>query len=135
MNAVAGGLVGGPGDDTLTGTASDEVIVGGLGNDLLTGGGGSDTFVYNSADEGVDTITDFVVGVGGNKLDVSDVLVGFDPDDSNPYEFMMVDVDGTDTTVSVDADGPGTSYDFAPLATLQGITVSDLGLLEDNLIF
>ena len=36
-------------------------LVGSLGNDTLSGGIGNDSFVFNSPNEGVDTITDFSV--------------------------------------------------------------------------
>ncbi len=45
-------LRGGAGGDTLTG---------GAGNDILTGRTGADNFRFNSPNEGVDQITDFLV--------------------------------------------------------------------------
>ncbi|MEG4108107.1 calcium-binding protein [Microcoleus sp. S13_C5] len=45
-------LLGGTGGDTLTG---------GAGNDQLTGGAGADNFRFNSPNEGVDQIADFLV--------------------------------------------------------------------------
>ncbi|HXJ71356.1 MAG TPA: calcium-binding protein, partial [Candidatus Dormibacteraeota bacterium] len=36
-------MIGGSGDDSLTGNDLDNVITGGLGNDVITGGGGTDT--------------------------------------------------------------------------------------------
>ncbi|MFA6180482.1 MAG: ExeM/NucH family extracellular endonuclease, partial [Candidatus Methylopumilus sp.] len=45
--------------DTITGTAGDDVIYGGVGADILTGNGGSDVFVFNSMQDGIDTIADF----------------------------------------------------------------------------
>lgn len=44
------------------GTALNDIFDGGFGNDTLTGGPGSDTFVYNSVNDGYDTITDFATG-------------------------------------------------------------------------
>ncbi|WP_375476381.1 hypothetical protein [uncultured Nostoc sp.] len=58
-------LYGGAGNDNLYGDAGNDILRGGKGNDILTGGAGSDRFVfnsgagYNSADLGVDKITDF----------------------------------------------------------------------------
>lgn len=48
--------------DTLIGDTGANVLRGGGGKDILTGGGGKDTFVYKTANEGADRITDF----GGN---------------------------------------------------------------------
>lgn len=46
-------------NDRLIGEAGDDILVGGSGQDLLYGGSGYDTFVFNSVDEGGDTIADF----------------------------------------------------------------------------
>lgn len=54
-------LSGGAGNDILSGGAGDDTLSGGAGNDILTGGVGNNTFAYNSPNEGVDTITDFVI--------------------------------------------------------------------------
>src|SRR3546814_16370463 len=43
----------GAGNDTLRGTAGDNVLGAGAGNDTITGGGGSDTI---DAGEGLDTV-------------------------------------------------------------------------------
>ena len=54
-------LEGGLGNDLLDGGNDHDFLSGGLGEDTLTGGKGADGFVFNSPDEGVDTITDFSV--------------------------------------------------------------------------
>jgi Ca2+-binding RTX toxin-like protein len=55
-------LSGWTGDDRLLGGVGNDTLVGGLGNDTLTGGRGADRFIFNSPTEGVDRITNFVVG-------------------------------------------------------------------------
>ena len=71
-------VVGGSGNDHLTGNGGANTIVGGggsdvldgqTGNDTLTGGTGADVFVYRD-NYGQDTITDFNA-VEGDKIDVS----------------------------------------------------------------
>ncbi len=57
------GLIGGSGNDTLTGNDADNVIVGGAGNDSLSGNKGNDTFVGGA---GADTFN------GGDGTDVVD---------------------------------------------------------------
>lgn len=47
---------------TLNGGAGNDTIVSEGGSDTLIGGAGNDTFVFNSPNEGVDYITDFVKG-------------------------------------------------------------------------
>ena len=54
-------LVGGAGSDTLDGGNDNDDLYGGSGNDTLIGGKGKDSFVFNSPDEGSDTIADFSV--------------------------------------------------------------------------
>lgn len=54
-------LMGGFGTDTLQGGRGADLLVGGVGTDSLTGGLGRDRFQFNTASEGVDTITDFSV--------------------------------------------------------------------------
>ena len=52
-------LRGGGGNEALSGLAGDVRIVGGGGADTLTGGADNDTFVFDSAPNAVDSITDF----------------------------------------------------------------------------
>ena len=52
-------LRGGSGNDTISGLGGNDRIIGGDGADILTGGLGNDTFVFSSALNNVDTITDF----------------------------------------------------------------------------
>ncbi|NJL88673.1 MAG: DUF4347 domain-containing protein [Coleofasciculaceae cyanobacterium SM2_1_6] len=55
-------LRGGRGNDVLNGGIGNDILIGGLGDDLLTGGAGSDRFRL-VANHGIDTITDFEVGI------------------------------------------------------------------------
>jgi len=52
-------LRGGGGNDVINGLAGDDRIVGGAGADILTGGTENDTFVFDSAPNAVDSVTDF----------------------------------------------------------------------------
>ncbi|MBA4095802.1 MAG: hypothetical protein C0484_03410 [Rhodospirillum sp.] len=71
---------------------------------------------------GVDAITDFKTGSLGDVLDVSDLLVGFNPDTSNASDFVRFLVGATNTTVQVDVNGAAGGSDFVNLATLAGVT-------------
>lgn len=51
------------GNDVISTGFGDDTITGGLGRDTLSGGVGADKFIFGSAREGGDTITDFVAGV------------------------------------------------------------------------
>jgi Ca2+-binding RTX toxin-like protein len=70
-------VVGGTGNDTITGSAADNVLDGGRGADSFIGGLGDDTFVFDNvgdaaveaADEGTDTVISSVsigFGLGDN---------------------------------------------------------------------
>jgi RHS repeat-associated protein len=53
-------LDGGLGDDTLLGGSGNDTLIGSFGNDVLTGNAGADSFIFNSSNQGIDQITDFV---------------------------------------------------------------------------
>jgi len=87
-------LVGGGGKDTISGSAGTDNITGGLAADNLTGGSGADTFVQGASaslaitaegvsvnaaiaagdtftfGNGVDIVTDFTAGAGGDALNL-----------------------------------------------------------------
>lgn len=54
-------LTGEIGNDILRGSTEDDILIGAGGFDTLTGGMGKDRFIFNSKNEGRDTITDFSV--------------------------------------------------------------------------
>ena len=54
-------IIGSNYDDVITGNEDANTIQGSFGYDTLTGGGNSDKFVF-APGEGIDTITDFVIG-------------------------------------------------------------------------
>ena len=79
------GVLGGSGNNDITGSRYDDIIVGGAGGDTLTGGLGDDTFQWKAGDEGttaqpaVDVVTDFAMDVnnsGGedDMLDLSGLI-------------------------------------------------------------
>jgi len=69
-------ITGGAGDDTITGGDGDDTITGGAGNDTITGGAGDDTIVFadTAANNGEDTIKDFTVGSGGDKIKTTNFI-------------------------------------------------------------
>ncbi|MDD3019166.1 MAG: Ig-like domain-containing protein, partial [Comamonas sp.] len=102
LDTITGGggndtLVGGGGGDSIQGGAGADTITGGTGSDLLTGGSGVDTFVFdaNAVENGEDTITDFVFGAAGDKLDFR-AFLGTTPTRA------FYEVDGTGTTITGD---------------------------------
>jgi Ca2+-binding RTX toxin-like protein len=91
-NSAGNILDGGDGNDSLTGRQGNDILIGGAGNDQLVGGTGSDkltgglgndllslgsdksidTVFYHQGD-GVDTVKQFVKGVGGDLLSFSGI--------------------------------------------------------------
>ncbi|MFT6968065.1 MAG: Ca2+-binding RTX toxin-like protein [Cellvibrionaceae bacterium] len=133
-------FTGGAGNDSLMGGDGDDELFGGAGNDFLTGGAGLDTFVFNSAagDGSTDTITtgDFTLGLGGDVLDFSDLLEGEESTD-NLAGFLNIVFDGTDSTITVDANGADADglSDYSDLTVVvQGVDLNALGLDQAQLL-
>ena len=125
-NAAANSLLGSGGNDTLRGAG---------GNDVLNGGTGSDTFWRATASDGRDTVQDFTKGPGGDRLDIGDVLSGYDAGD-NASEFVQVVVSGGNTIVRIDANGAagGASFtDAFVLTNVTGLSVSQM-VADGNLV-
>ncbi|WP_087684106.1 retention module-containing protein [Agarilytica rhodophyticola] len=121
-------IAGNDDGNLLSGLVGDDVIFGGLGNDTATGGSGADTFVWQAGDEAssaVDTITDFTIGVGGDVLDVSDLLQGESDSALVLDDYLDFSSDGTDTTISIDVDGDGSGADMT--IVLQGVDLTTFG--------
>jgi len=136
-NTLTGGagtqiLFGLGGADTLNGGADADRIVGGSGADILTGGGGADRFGYGAGDlgTGVDTITDFANGPGGDAIDVAALLSGFDPGSSVLSDFVQVTQAAGNSTIRIDSNGGGDS--FQDLVILQGVTGLDVNTMRTN---
>ncbi|MCX6072815.1 MAG: cadherin-like domain-containing protein [Campylobacterales bacterium] len=145
-------LSGGDGDDRLTASGVLELT--------LSGGAGSDTFALtttqvhtqlaslqfstqvateaNGWDSGLVTvdgrameITDFTAGVGGDVLDINDLLLngstGFDG--TNPFAsgYLSFVQSGADTLVQFDADGSaGSANTLSTIATLKNTTATEV---------
>ncbi|MFN9630409.1 MAG: calcium-binding protein [Cyanobacteriota bacterium] len=67
-------LLGRSGNDILWGAGGNDTIIGGQGADRSHGGDGADRFIFNSPDEGGDTIIDFLSNQG-DRLALS--AIGF----------------------------------------------------------
>jgi hypothetical protein len=97
----------------------------------LAGGAGIDTFTYASKAtiDGVDVIFDFNANPGGDLLDISELLVGFDPNTSNFADFVQVTVVDGSTLISIDADGTVNGSDYIAAVSLQGVSTELDGLV------
>lgn len=119
-------LKGGEGNDILVGGDGDDLLIGGPGNDILTGGPGIDTFQWHAGDTGVDKITDFARGVGGDILDFSDLLQGEHANAVSLGSYLSFSFDGHNTVITIDADGAG------PAPASQRVVLESVDLTANN---
>lgn len=114
-------LAGGAGNDILYGGFGDDVLVGGLGADHMYGGDGSDIFAFDATDSQTDFIHDFQGGPGGDQINLSHIVSGYDPLTSAIADFVHLTHNGSNDDLYVNATGaPGGTY--ALLATIVGGT-------------
>jgi Ca2+-binding RTX toxin-like protein len=143
-------LRGGEGNDYIYDTDNDNAVTanqiyGGVGNDYIraygtsansattiSGGGGQDTIQPYYADNGTLVISDFTAGVGGDVVDIEsliDASIGYAS--GNPFKasigFLRAQQSGGATLLQWDRDGKaGTDYTWKTVATLQGVTATEL---------
>ena len=147
-------LIGGSGNDSLTGDGLANVLNGGAGADTLTGGAGKDLFVFSASDyaSSVDTITDFTtktdkiefsasvfnsllaastVTVSGVALKAGEFVIGTDiTAASNTGAHLLYDSDSG--TLYYDADGAGANS--AVQVALLGTSVHPALAASDILV-
>ncbi len=121
-NERANQLTGNAAVNNLSGLGGDDTIIGNGGNDTMTGGTGADRFVWTSAAQGQDTITDFQAS--SDILDVAAIFAGQSITAGNVAQYVQYGVAGGNTLVSVDGDGAGGSAPVG-LVTLTGVTGLD----------
>ena len=129
-------IYGFEGDDYITAGAGDDVIIGGAGSDTIYGGYGADKFVFDSASLGSsDNINDFSLSEG-DRLDISQILFGYDPLTSLINDFVSITDDGYNSVISVDRDGTGLAYSSQSVAMLSNVVGLDAEamLTSGNLI-
>ncbi|MDP3335153.1 MAG: type I secretion C-terminal target domain-containing protein, partial [Rhodoferax sp.] len=117
---------GGAGNDIINTGAGNDTLIGGLGNDTMTGGLGSDTFKWNLNETGSDKITDFTLGVGGDVLDLKDLLVGEHANATSLEAYLNFSAnDLGQTVITVDANA-GTTGGTGQSITLENVQYSAL---------
>lgn len=123
---------------SIEGNEFANTLIGGLGNDVLTGGNGTDTFVFATAfgPNNVDRITDFTAG---DKIKISAGLVPALASEQMATAFKEISSDTLDSddrilydansgALSYDADGSGdiAAVTFAVLENKPTITHADI---------
>ena len=114
-------LIGGAGNDTLSGADSDDLLVGNAGDDLMGGGGGNDTLLGGAGRDTLDggNGNDTVDGQGG-----ADTLSGGEGDDTIVWDGQN---DGDDTILT---DAGGDTLSVGGRSTDDTFTVSQSGAME-----
>ena len=116
-------LVGSSSGNLLIGGEGDDIFYGGGGDDTFTGGGGNDLYIWQSGDEGSDIITDFGMAAdeaNADTLDVSDLLTGWDGEESLTSYIEAEEIDGN-TVIKISSSGnleTGADQEI----TLEGVT-------------
>ncbi|KUE79955.1 hypothetical protein ATO46_17385 [Aeromonas schubertii] len=136
-------LSGMGGVDKLIGGTGNDTLIGGLGADILVGDSGSDTFKWGSGDAsaGVDVIKDFQVGVGGDVLDLSELLSGEHANATSLDQFLTFSSGpgSGKTTLVIDLDGSGAgtttqTIQFDNIDLTMGGTRSDQQIIDEMLL-
>ena len=129
-------LYGGNGSDLLRGGNDDDTLYGGAGTDILQGSSGADKFVFEAASAfgASDSISDFSLGED-DKLDISDLLIDYDPLSDLITDFVRITDNGTNSFLAVDADGGADAFtQVAKLFNVIGLTNEDALEASGNLI-
>lgn len=123
-------LIGGVGDDYLSGLSSgdsldggsgDDTLIGGKNNDTLTGGAGNDKFIYTTGSD-ADRITDFAAGAGiGDVISLVDMGPSFDT-----FSEVMAAASQSGSNVVI-------TFGTGSTITLLGVTLSSLN--ADDFLF
>ncbi|WP_169684538.1 type I secretion C-terminal target domain-containing protein, partial [Rhizobium sp. 57MFTsu3.2] len=133
FDTTLGGSENGGNAYSLIGSDGDDILSGSGGGYTMTGGAGADTFVLDTdALKGVsmaDVITDYKASEG-DTLDVSkllDSLLGHQASEAEALASVKTTVSGTDTVVSVNANGG-----WHDVAVLQNTTEAVKILFDDK---
>lgn len=114
-------LYGGTEADLLFGQDGNDILNGGAGADFLDGGAGADIFAL--AKDGFNTGVDIISGFSrtqGDKIDISDLLSGYDPLHDLLTDFVRITQYGADSYLAVDSNGGGDNFSY--IAMLTGVT-------------
>ncbi|OAT30392.1 large repetitive protein [Buttiauxella brennerae ATCC 51605] len=106
--------------------------------DVINGSAYGDTLVYhllNSANatggNGADTWKDFHMA-DGDKINIHDLLTGWNPATSNIANYLSVSYNGTSTIISIDRDGTAATHSSTQLVTLENTHVTLDELVQQN---
>lgn len=91
-----------------------------------------ETLIYNVLNEtGGDHVSNFSLAAG-DKIDISELLVGWNGDRATLGEFIQVSNSDGNTVISIDRDGADTRYAPATLVTLEEVQTTYDELVNQN---
>lgn len=91
-----------------------------------------ETLIYNVlSDNGGEHVSNFSLAEG-DKIDISQLLVGWNGDRGTLGEYLQVNSSDGNTVISIDRDGTGTSYAPATLVTLDDVQTTYEELVNQN---
>lgn len=112
-----------------------------LAVESLTHSDSGETVIYHVLDNqvgnatggnsGSDHLSDFSLA-DGDKIDISELLVGWDGDRATLGNYIQVSGSDGNTLISIDRDGAGTSYAPTPLVTLDDVQTTYEELVSQN---
>ena len=131
----SGAFDGGTGGDGIVIVAYDmgvqeiTTLSGGAGNDDLYGSQGIDIFKFSEVGTAnLDTVHGF--NTQADKIDLSDLLSGYDPLTEAITDFVQITDSGTDSDLRVDTTGTGSFGASTVVATFENVT----GLTNESLL-
>ncbi len=140
-NAQANSIEGGAGKDAIKAGDGDDTLVGGLGRDALTGGNGADVFVFTSTADSAtkssrDKITDFRTG---DKIDLSGIDADTGTSGRQAFDGLFTSLSSGDAGRLVfskgvllgDVNGDGVADFQVELAGVRSLALSDLILTSE----
>ncbi|MCT9846081.1 Ig-like domain-containing protein [Leclercia adecarboxylata ATCC 23216 = NBRC 102595] len=108
-------------------TQSEEPVV-----STLSASTTGETLIYNVLNEtGGDHVSNFSLAAG-DKIDISELLVGWNGDRATLGEFIQVSNSDGNTVISIDRDGADTRYAPATLVTLEEVQTTYEELVNQN---
>ncbi|ATF48494.1 large repetitive protein [Citrobacter werkmanii] len=107
--------------------------------DRVIGSAYGDTLIYhllsaNNATGGngtADTWSNFSLAQG-DKIDIGDLLVGWNGQNATLGNYLTVSTSGNNTVVSIDRDGTGATYQSTSLVTLENVHTTLDELIQQN---
>ncbi|MEG1211499.1 MAG: Ig-like domain-containing protein, partial [Leclercia sp.] len=114
-------------NDTVTGSAYGDTLI----YEVLNSAAGNGTAGNGTGANGGDHWTNFSLAQG-DKIDISDLLVGWNGDNATLGNYLHVTNNGINTVISVDRDGAANIYTNTTLVTLDNVQTTYEELVTQN---